>query len=144
MTFIADYINTVSGTEKDSVAEAFGYLGGIIGRLTATENIPSASLVNVWASSGAKLRLATNASVGLPADGFVLTGIANAASGPFYGPGSIITGLAGLTPGARYYLGASGGITITPPSADGLVVQEVGVAISTSRLLFNPKEDHPL
>lgn len=142
MTFIADYINAVTGTEKDSAAEAFGYLGGIIGRLTATENIPAASLVNVWASSGAKLRLATNASVGLPADGFVLNSIASAATGPFYGPGSIITGLSGLTPGSRYYLGAAGAITATIPSAG--VLQEVGVAISATRLLFNPKEDHPL
>lgn len=45
-----------------------------------------------------------------------------------------ITGLAGLTPGAVYFVGSAGAITPTPP-ASGLL-QRVGVALTTSVLVL--------
>jgi hypothetical protein len=67
--------------------------------------------------------------------------IANGDAGLMVMPGRKIHGLAGLTPGARYYLDAAvaGGITDTPPAGAGNLVQEVGVALSATELLFNPK-----
>jgi len=53
-----------------------------------------------------------------------------------------ITGLTSLTPGDRYYLSAAspGGIVSTPPSTTGNVVQFVGVAVSTTSIIFEAGE----
>lgn len=44
------------------------------------------------------------------------------------------TGFAGLTTGARYYLGVDGGITASPPTTTGTVRVHLGVAMSPSTL----------
>lgn len=44
----------------------------------------------------------------------------------------------GLTAGAMYYLGTSGGITTTAPSNPGDVVQRLGRAKNATTLVFNP------
>jgi len=45
---------------------------------------------------------------------------------------------AGLTPGAVYYVGLAGAVTLAPPVAAGSVVQQVGVAASATTMVFNP------
>lgn len=47
-----------------------------------------------------------------------------------------ITGLAGLTSGARYFLKVGGGIDTVVPSSSGNVVKFLGQAISTTVLIF--------
>ena len=66
--------------------------------------------------------------------------IASAATGSFQSSG-IIAGLSGLTVGSVYYASAAtaGAITATAPSTVGQYVQEIGQALSTTDLLFNPK-----
>lgn len=110
--------------------------------LIASEALSAGNLINVHASSGAKIRKANATATGKRADGFILAAIANGASGRAYlGPG-LITGLSSLTPGAIYYLDTTGGgITATAPSAAGNVVQEVGIALSATELLFAPQVD---
>jgi len=49
-----------------------------------------------------------------------------------------VPGFFGLSIGSVYYMGLAGAITTTPPAVIGDVVQEVGVAIAASVLLFNP------
>jgi hypothetical protein len=43
---------------------------------------------------------------------------------------------AAFTPGATYYVGLSGGITLTPPATPGAGVQVVGRAVSTTQLFI--------
>jgi hypothetical protein len=108
--------------------------------LQASEAIAAGSFVNVYSSSGAKVRKANATDDTKPVNGFAPAAIANAASGSIRGSGGKIGGLTGLTPGATYYLDTTpGAITDTPPSASGNFVQELGVAVSATELLFNPK-----
>jgi hypothetical protein len=108
--------------------------------LTASEAIAAGSFVNIYSSSGAKVRKANATDDTKPVNGFAAGAIANTASGTIQGPGGKLTGLSGLTPGATYYLDTTaGGITATPPSGSGNLVQEVGIAVSATELLFNPK-----
>lgn len=53
-----------------------------------------------------------------------------------------ITGLTGLTAGARYYLSDStpGGLTATPVTGSGKLSQYVGSALSTTVLNFEPDD----
>ncbi len=57
----------------------------------------------------------------------------------YWPPGSVITGLSGLTAGAVYYLSTNGAITAVAPDPTGSLRRVViGKAISTTALLFWP------
>lgn len=72
--------------------------------------------------------------------GFVLAGITAAATGTAYFGSGIVSGLSGLTPGAFYYLSTTpGGITTTKPTGDADIVQQIGHALSTTELYFEPQ-----
>lgn len=74
----------------------------------------------------------TNAEILIAAS----TGSGGYTSSTAYKPGSIITGFGGtLTVDAIYYPDGSGNLTTTP----GLIRIPLGVALTTSVLLFNPK-----
>ena len=108
---------------------------------TASEALSARDMVNIWDNAGSPaVRKADATVVGKEANGFVLGAVANAGSATIYFS-RLITGLAGLTIGARYYLSTSPGlITTTPPSAAGNVVQFVGRAISATELAFEPED----
>lgn len=80
------------------------------------------------------LGLVADVSIADSAAGNVLTdGRLSATTGQW----DAVTGqVGGLTPGARYYLGAAapGMLTTTPPATDGQVVAPVGTAKSTTEL----------
>lgn len=106
--------------------------------MVASENIAIRDLVNVTATG--QIRKA-DASNDRPANGFATAAIVAAASGSITFEG-IITGFAGLTPGARYFLSDSvaGGITNTPiASGPGKISQEIGVALSATEISFEPQ-----
>jgi len=106
--------------------------------VVASESLAANDLVNVWDDAGTpKARKADASTVGKEAVGFVTDSYAAAASATVYLDGRI-TGLTGLTTGARHYLSAAtpGAVTTTPPAASGNVVQYVGLAMSTSILDF--------
>jgi hypothetical protein len=110
--------------------------------LTASEALAAANIVNVWNDGGtAKARKADASTVGKEGVGFVLASAASGATATVYFEGTI-TGLSGLTPGARYYLSAAtpGVITDTPPSGAGNVVQYIGTALSATELSFEPAD----
>jgi hypothetical protein len=108
--------------------------------MNTSEAFAGGEFCNIHASSGAKIRKANATDDTKPVNGFVPAAIASPGSGTMIAPGTKLTGLAGLTPGVPHYLStAAGGITDTPPSAAGNLVQEVGVALSATELLFNPK-----
>jgi len=54
----------------------------------------------------------------------------------------IITGFSGLTPAAPVFLGlTAGGITQTAPTSPGQMVQELGVALTTTDILIRVDTD---
>ena len=108
--------------------------------IAVTEALAAGALVNVYNSSGRKARNADATAAGKEATGFVLSAFPTG-SALVYFEGTI-TGLVGLTPGARYYTSASspGAITATAPSGASNVVQFVGIAISDTELSFEPSE----
>ncbi len=106
--------------------------------ITTSEALTAGNIVNVWDSTGAKARKADATAEGKEGIGFVLSGYSSSASAVVYFEGTI-TGLSGLTVGARYYLSTTAGtITTTAPSSSGNVVQFIGVAISATELSFEP------
>lgn len=74
--------------------------------------------------------------------GFVIAGITAAATGTAYFGSGVISGLTGLTPGARYFLSATtpGGISTSKPTGTGDIVQQIGRALSTTELYFEPQD----
>jgi len=113
-------------------------IGADIAILPASENLASGDHVNIWDDAGtAKARKADATSAGKEANGFVLDAATAGANATVYFEGRN-TSLSGLTLGARYYLSASvpGGVTTTPPSATGNVVQYLGTAYSATELAF--------
>lgn len=108
--------------------------------LNASEAISAPALVNVWNDGGtAKVRKADATSEGKEANGFILASVAENAAATVYFADEI-TGLTGLTPGARLFLSAAtpGAPTATAPSGSGNVVQCIGVAVSTTSIMFQP------
>jgi hypothetical protein len=106
----------------------------------ASGTVTAKDLVAIELTTGAITR-ASAASGGNQASGFAQAGAANGASVTAQLEG-IITGLTGLTPGARYYLSDStpGGITATPVSGTGKIHQYVGQALSATELNFEPDD----
>jgi hypothetical protein len=109
--------------------------------IVASETLTAGNLVNIWNDSGTpKVRKADATAAGKEADGFILTSVDSAANALVYFEG-VITGLTSLTVGARYYLNTTaGGITTTPGSSAGNVLQYVGRAISATELSFEPDD----
>lgn len=106
--------------------------------IPASEAITAGKLVNIWANAGvANVRLADNSN-GREAHGYVLAGAASGASATVYDLDGVISGLTGLTPGSKYYLGTAGGV-ITPAldattATAGAIDQKIGVALSATEL----------
>lgn len=108
----------------------------------ATEALSANDLVNVYDNAGvASVRKADATVEGKECNGFVKAAYANAAPVTVYGSGSVMSGLAGLTTGARQYMSVvAGARTAVPPSAAGNVVQKIGEAMSATSIAFEPEE----
>jgi hypothetical protein len=116
-------------------------VGAQVKVLAASETLAAGDVVNVWNDGGtAKVRKADATAAGKEAHGYVLAGVTSGADATVYFDDEL-TGLSGLTPGARYYLGTTpGAVTATAPSATGNIVQKVGVALGTSSIIFDVEE----
>jgi hypothetical protein len=108
--------------------------------ITAAEDIDAGDFVNIFASSGAKVQKANATDDTKPCNGYAPEAIATGDSGEVQGPGQLIVGLTGLTPGTEYFLDTTGGgLTATAPSSSGNRVQRLGVASSATELFFFPE-----
>ncbi len=109
---------------------------------TASEALAANDLVNIYNVAGTLTMRKADATIeGKECYGFVKAAVANAAIGTVFTSGNILTGLTGLTPGARQYLSTTTGArTETPPSAAGNVVQMIGVAAGATSIAFEPEE----
>jgi len=108
--------------------------------ITASEALAAGDFVNIWNSSGAKVRKADASTAGKEAHGFVLSAVSSSASATVYRISQSNTQVTGLTPGAKQYLNPAtpGGHTETCPTTTGQVVQVLGSAISATSMNFMP------
>lgn len=103
--------------------------------IAASENLAAGDLVNIWNSSGAKVRKADATVAGKEAHGFVLASVTSGNNATVYFEGSN-TSVTGLTPGVQFLsttAGLSGGAA---PTGSGNVVQRVGFATAAGVLNF--------
>lgn len=114
-------------------------VGGDTRTVTAGETLAAGDLIYM-SSTPEAFKADANAEA-KEAIGFVLAGITAAATGTAYFGSGVISGLTSLTAGARYYLSATtpGGITTTKPSGTGDIIQQIGFALSTTELYFEPQ-----
>lgn len=113
-------------------------IGADVKNMLASETLAANDLVNVWADGGVeKARKADATAEGKEATGFVKEAVTSGATAAVYFEGRI-SGLTGLTPGARQYLSASspGAATATAPTGAGNVSQWVGDAVSPTEIDF--------
>ncbi|WP_067671847.1 hypothetical protein [Nocardia miyunensis] len=103
--------------------------------IAASEALAAGDFVNIWNSSGAKVRKADATTQGKEAHGFVLAAVLSGANATVYfeGPNTAVTA---QTPGPVFLATTAGTATSTPPSASGNVVQRVGVATSPTSINF--------
>lgn len=116
-------------------------IGADTSSVVASEILAAGDLVNIWDNAAvANVRKADATVEGKEVHGFVLSGFSAAASALVYHE-SKLTGLTGMTPGARQYLSTTpGALTETAPSTTANVVQCVGTAISATTLSFEAQE----
>jgi hypothetical protein len=108
--------------------------------ITTSEALAAGDMVNVWNSTGLKSRKADATTVGKEANGFVIAAFGSGASATVFFEGTV-SGLTGLTIGARYYLNTTAGtITATPLTGSGNVHQYIGTALSATELTFEPDD----
>ena len=105
--------------------------------ILASEGLAAGDLVNIYDNAGtANCRKADATTAGKEADGFVLAVVTSGANATVYPVGSSNTQVTGLTAGTQYLSTTAGGMSITPPSASGNIVQEVGSASSATAMVF--------
>lgn len=117
-------------------------IGADVKKAEASEALAAGDLVNIWNDSGTeKVRKADATTEGKESVGFVKSSFSSGVEADVYFEGRI-TGLSGLTPGARQYLSAAsaGQATATAPSTAGNVVQFIGVAVSATEIDFEAGE----
>ena len=107
--------------------------------MVCSENLTAGDLINIWNDSGTRKARRADCSNGRRAHGFVLSGFTSGATATIY-LDDTLTGLTSLTPGAMYYLSTTGAASSTAPSTAGQISQEIGVAVSTTAISFEPQQ----
>ena len=103
--------------------------------IAASEALAAGDWVNVWNSTGAKVRKADATTAGKEAHGFVLAAVSSGANALVYFEGTN-TQVSGQTPGPVFLQTTAGTGGATIPSASGNVVQNLGVALSATDVNF--------
>lgn len=105
---------------------------------TAGEALTAGNLV-YFSATGTVLK-ADATAIAKQARGYVKTSFANGTTATVFFDDSN-DAVTGLTPGATYYLSlTAGGVTTTPPTTTGQIVQEIGFASSATNLRVNIQE----
>ena len=102
--------------------------------LLASETLAAGDFVNIFSGG---VRKASSTDTAKQAHGFVTASYSSTNPVVVFYSG-LLTDTSGLTAGARYFLSASGTESTTPPVLTGQLSQELGIAISTTALLFQP------
>ena len=110
-------------------------IGADVAVIAASEALAAGDWVNVWNSTGAKVRKADATTSGKEAHGFVLAAVTSGANATVYFEGTN-TQVTAQTPGPVFLQTTAGTGGATAPSASGNVVQRLGVAVSTTAVNF--------
>jgi hypothetical protein len=112
----------------------------ILPSVTAAANIAARDVVYVSAAGTVNLARA-DALATSKAFGIAPAAIASAATGTVLTVGIVTSTGWGLTANTIYYLSptVAGGITATAPSTPGQYIVPVGLALSSTQLMFNPQ-----
>ena len=110
-------------------------IGADTATITASETLAAGDWVNVWNSSGAKVRKADATTAGKEVHGFVMSAVTSGNPATVYFEGTN-TQVTGQTPGPVYLQTTAGAGGATIPSASGNVVQQIGVAVSATAVNF--------
>lgn len=110
-------------------------IGADTSTIEASENLADGDFVNIFDSSGAKVRKAdaTGANAGKMAHGFVKAAVTSGQDATVYFEGTN-DHVTGLTPGNVYLGTTAGQATGTAPSGTGQTVQRLGVATSATSI----------
>jgi len=124
-------------------AGAAGASGVVSAQLAATEAIAAGALCNAYSAAGTEsVQNADGAQPGTkPVNCYAPAAIASGATGTVVFSKSLITGLAGLTPGPAFLSDATkGGVQAAGSTIAGHTFQKVGEALSATTLLFAPEQ----
>lgn len=110
-------------------------IGADTASITTSEALSAGDFVNIWNSTGAKVRKADATVAGKEAHGFVLAGVGSGASATVYFEGTN-TGVTGQTPGPVFLHTTAGLATSAAPSGSGNAVQRIGFAVSATAINF--------
>lgn len=145
LTAIANRVDSATSGNKILMTRSDGYIDnsfippGVGGEATitavATEALAAGDFVNVYSNSGVRSVRKADATNGRQATGFVLAAVANAATATIILRGEN-TALTTIAMDTIYYLGITGTATTTAPTTNGHLIQELGVGISTTSILF--------
>lgn len=124
----------LDGTGRLDVTMMPTGIGADTSTLVTTEALNAGDFVNVYNNAGAFNIRKADRSNGRPAHGFVLTAVANAASGVVYfeGTNGAVTG---QVPG-NVFLGTAGAGSAIPATTTGHISQIVGFATSATSINF--------
>lgn len=103
--------------------------------ITAGETLTAGQLVHVMNDNGSFRLMRADADNAREAHGFVLENTAIGGIAYMYSSG-YNPFMSGLMPGTQFLSTTPGAVTSTPPSAQGTMVQRVGVAIGATVLNF--------
>ena len=110
-------------------------LGADTALITTSEALAAGDYVNVWSSTGAKVRKADATVAGKEAHGFVIAAFGAGVAATVYFE-STNTGVTGQTPG-NVFLSTTAGLGATAaPTGSGNVVQRIGFAVSATAVNF--------
>jgi hypothetical protein len=114
-------------------------IGADTASITTSEALSAGDFVNIWNSTGAKVRKADATTAGKEAHGFVIAGAASAAQATVYfeGPNTAVTG---AVPGVVFLSTTPGAATATAPTGAGNIVQRIGFATSATTINFQSND----
>jgi hypothetical protein len=109
--------------------------------VAASEDLSAGDFINLFNSAGSlKMRKADNTSSSKKAHGFVSSAVTTGSTGTATLGMGVNPSVSGLTIGTQYFLGTVGGVSTSPPTASGSIVQALGVAKSATELGFVEKD----
>lgn len=114
-----------------------------VASIATSESLAAGDLVNIYDSSGAKVRKADASVAGKEAHGYVIATHTHPTTAIVYFEGSNAF-VTGLTPGKQYLSTTPGLPTATAPSAAGNVVQRVGFATAATSMNFQAQTPYVL
>lgn len=109
-------------------------VGPDVASIIASENLVAGDYINIYNNAGTPNARKADATNDRPAHAFVKEAFSSAEEATVYfeGPND---DKSGLTPGARYYLAAAGGVTASPPSSPTYVIHQfLGIAVNATTI----------